>query len=92
MYSTAAQAMDRPSKVEVPRPTSSRISRLLGVANFRMVAISVISTMKVDWPPYRSSEAPIRVNMRSVIAMSAEAAGTKEPMWAISTISATCRM
>ena len=92
MYSTAAQAMDRPSKVDVPRPTSSSINRLLGVANLRMVAISLISTMKVDCPPYRSSDAPMRVKMRSVSAMSAASVGTKDPMWAISTISATCRM
>ena len=34
----------------------------------------------------------MRVKMRSVRAMSAEAAGTKLPMCAIRAISATCRM
>ena len=57
-----------------------------------MFASSLISTMNVDWPPYRSSEAPMRVKIRSVIEMFAESAGTKLPMCASSTISATCRM
>ena len=50
-----------PSKVEVPRPISSRIRRLSFVAFFRMSATSAISTMNVDWPAARSSEAPTRV-------------------------------
>ena len=39
-----------PSKVEVPRPISSRIRRLAEVAFLRIFATSFISTMKVDWP------------------------------------------
>ena len=89
MYSAVAQAMDRPSNVEVPRPISSRISRLLGVAKRRMEAISLISTMKVDWPAARSSEAPTRVKIRSHSGIFACAAGTKLPMCASSTIRAT---
>ena len=84
--------MDRPSKVEVPRPISSRITRDLRVALRRMLAVSVISTMKVDWPLARSSEAPTRVKMRSISGIFASRAGTKEPMWAISAMRATCRM
>ena len=35
-----------------------------------MIAVSVISTMKVDRPRARLSEAPIRVKMRSMIGKS----------------------
>ena len=65
------QAMERPSKVEVPRPISSRMMRLRSVALFRMFAVSFISTMKVDWPRERSSLAPTRVKMRSARPISA---------------------
>ena len=56
-----------------------------------MLAVSFISTMKVDSPPARLSEAPTRVKMRSTTPISARAAGTKLPIWASSAISATCR-
>ncbi len=81
-----------PSKVEVPRPISSRTIRLRGVAWLRMLAVSVISTMKVDWPRARLSLAPTRVKIRSTTPMRAALAGTRLPIWAISTISATWRM
>ena len=89
--STIAQASDSPSKVAVPRPTSSRITRLRPVAKLRMFAVSIISTMNVDSPRARSSLAPTRVKMRSTAPISALAAATKLPAWAISTVSATCR-
>ena len=54
--------------------------------------ISLISTMKVLWPEARLSDAPTRVNILSVMVMLAAEAGTKLPMWAMSTMSATCRM
>ncbi len=57
-----------------------------------MSETSVISTMKVDWPPARSSEAPMRVKIRSTTPMWADRAGTKEPIWAMRTIRATWRM
>ena len=38
-----------------------------------------------------SSCAPMRVKMRSTRPIAARSAGTNEPIWAISTISATCR-
>ena len=50
-----------PSKVEVPRPISSKMIRLFLVAFFRMSATSAISIIKVDWPEARSSEAPTLV-------------------------------
>ena len=46
-YSTTAHAMLRPSNVLVPRPISSRITRLSLVAYFRICATSFISTMNV---------------------------------------------
>ena len=92
MYSITAQAIESPSKVDVPRPISSRIRRLLGVAFLKILATSVISTMKVDWPEARSSEAPTRVKIRSTRPIFALFAGTKLPIWAIRTISALWRM
>ncbi len=62
------------------------------MAFFSIWATSTISTMKVDWPADRSSEAPMRVNTRSTTPMRAERAGTKEPIWAMSTMRATWRM
>jgi hypothetical protein len=58
----------------------------------RIAAASVISTMKVERPPARSSEAPMRVKMRSTGPRRAAAAGTKAPQWASSTTCATWRM
>ena len=84
--------MAMPSKVEVPRPISSRISKLRAVAWVRISATSVISTIKVDLPMERSSEAPMRVKIRSTMPMRADLAGTKEPIWAMRTMRATCRI
>ncbi len=75
----------------MPRPTSSRITSERGVAWWRMLAVSVISTMKVDSPRASMSDAPTRVKMRSVSPMVADAAGTKQPACAIRVISATWR-
>jgi hypothetical protein len=57
-----------------------------------MLAVSVISTMKVERPPARSSEAPMRVKMRSTGPSTADSAGTKLPAQARITISAAWRM
>ena len=84
--------MDMPSKVEVPRPISSRISRLFFVAQRRSSDTSVISTMKVDCPAARSSLAPMRVKMRSTTPMCARCAGTKLPTCAMRVMSATWRI
>ena len=54
-----------------------RMSREAGVACFNIFAISFISTMKVDWPEARSSDAPMRVNTLSTMPMVALFAGTK---------------
>ncbi|MDT4861475.1 hypothetical protein FQZ97_960810 [compost metagenome] len=76
----------------MPRPISSISTRLLGVLADRMAAASVISIMNVERPPARSSAAPMRVKMRSILPMRARAAGTKLPMRASSTMRATWRM
>ena len=81
-----------PSKVEVPRPISSRMTRLFWVACCKISATSVISTIKVDWPAAKSSEAPTRVKMASTTPTRQLAAGTKLPIWAISAMRAFCRM
>ena len=92
MYSTTAQAMERPSKVLVPLPISSRIRRLFLVAFRRILATSVISTIKVLCPEARSSEAPTLVKIRSHRPILASSAGTKLPIWAIRVIRAVCLM
>ena len=69
--STTAQAILKPSNVLVPRPISSNMRRLSGVAFLRILATSVISTMNVDCPDARSSEAPTLVNILSTIPISA---------------------
>ncbi len=86
-----AQASESPSNVAVPRPTSSSTMSELAVALCRMFAVSCISTMKVDSPRARLSEAPTRVKIRSKTPRRARAAGTKLPAWLSRTMSATCR-
>ena len=61
---------------------------LLEVALRKMFATSFISTIKVDCPLARSSDAPTRVKIRSTIPIFADFAGTKHPICAMSTISA----
>ena len=46
-----------PSKVDVPRPSSSRMTRLRDVLLSRIKLVSTISTMNVDRPLANSSEA-----------------------------------
>src|SRR5258708_1189342 len=87
MSRAIAQASDRPSKVLVPRPISSSRMRLRAVALCRMLAASVISTMKVERPPARSSAAPMRVKIRSSGPNTARSAGTELPTCASSAMS-----
>ena len=67
-------------------------TRLARVALCKMFAVSVISTMNVERPPARSSEAPMRVKIRSTGPIVADSAGTKLPMCARIAISAVWRM
>ena len=56
-----------------------------------MEAVSTISTIKVDRPCERSSEAPTRENILSTTPIFADFAGTNEPICAIIIITAFCR-
>ena len=71
---------------------SSRLTRLLCVACLRISATSVISTITVDCPAAKSSDAPTRVKIASTTPICACAAGTKLPICAISAIRAFCRI
>ena len=62
------------------------------LALFKIAAASVISTMKVERPPARSSLEPIRVMIASILPSAADFAGTNEPVCASKTICATCRI
>ena len=66
--------------------------RLFEVAFLRIHATSLISTIKVDWPPDKSSEAPTRVKTLSTTLTVALLAGTNEPICAIITIIAVWRI
>ena len=57
-----------------------------------MAAVSETSTMNVDSPLNKLSRAPMRVKMASERVKDMEAAGTKEPIWASKTKSATARV
>jgi hypothetical protein len=77
--SFTAHAIDTPSNVEVPRPTSSSTTSDRRVALARIAAVSRISTMNVDSPRARLSAAPTRVKIRSTMPTRADLAGTNEP-------------
>src|SRR3954471_11937897 len=55
------------------------MTKLRSVAWLRIAAVSTISTMKVERPRARLSEAPTRLNNRSTRPRGACAAGTNEP-------------
>ncbi|MNY41779.1 hypothetical protein D3C86_1766180 [compost metagenome] len=55
-----------------------------------ILAVSFISTIKVDSPPLKLSLAPTRVKILSVNGTLAWEAGTKLPIWVIRVINAVC--
>ena len=79
MSSVIDQAIDNPSKVEVPLPTSSKSIKELLVARLRIWATSIISIMNVDLPLLRSSLAPTLVKTLSTSPTLAFDAGTNDP-------------
>ena len=79
-----------PSWVLVPLPISSMITSERSVQERRISADSLISTRNVDSPRERLSEAPTLQNILSTIGIVTFFAGTKDPIWARSTIKATC--
>jgi len=82
-WSSTAAAIAAPSDVAVPRPSSSRATRLAGVALLRAAAVSASSTKKVDWPDMTSSLAPMRTKIASTGVRVREWAGTHAPTWAM---------
>ncbi len=62
------------------------------MARFRMLAVSTISTMKVERPWEMKSDAPLRTKMRSTRQTLALSAGTKLPIWERRVIKATWRI
>lgn len=67
------------------------LTKLLGVARFSISAVSSISTMKVLRSLKRSSFAPTLEKSLSTIPMTAESAGTKDPVCARIAVNAVCR-
>lgn len=61
---TSLECILTPSKVEVPLPSSSKITRLRFVALWRMSLVSDISIIKVDRPLDISSKADEEINIR----------------------------
>ncbi len=53
--------------------------KLRGVAVLRITAVSVISTMKVERPRARLSDAPMRVKMRSISGRQRRFGGHERP-------------
>ena len=64
-YFNTECAIEYPSNVEVPRPNSSMITRLLDVARSSIALVSSNSTKKVDLFSRIRSDAPILVKIRS---------------------------
>mmetsp|Transcript_22144 Transcript_22144/g.72271 ORF Transcript_22144/g.72271 Transcript_22144/m.72271 type:complete len:388 (+) Transcript_22144:609-1772(+) len=83
--------MAMPSKVAVPRPSSSRITSERAVACLRMSEVSSSSTRKVERPAMMASFAPTRVKMRSTGESEHASAATQQPRCAISTVRHACR-
>ncbi len=67
------------------------MTRLRSPALLNMFAVSFISTRNVDSPRARLSVAPTRQKIASTMPISASAAGTKLPTWAISAMRAVWR-
>mmetsp|Transcript_74668 Transcript_74668/g.218775 ORF Transcript_74668/g.218775 Transcript_74668/m.218775 type:complete len:234 (+) Transcript_74668:426-1127(+) len=87
-----AHAMPNPSEVDVPRPSSSTMTRERSVAVFRMHEASNISAMKVEIPRSCMSEAPTRHMIASNTGSVALLQGTNMPTWFSRAMSATERM
>ena len=79
MSSVTDQAIESPSKVEVPLPISSNSTNEREVALRKICATSIISIMNVERPLRKSSLAPTLVKTRSTNPSFAFLHGTKEP-------------
>ena len=74
----------------MPLPISSNKIRLREEILFIILEVSFISTIKVDSPDEILSFAPTLVNNLSITPISADLAGTKQPICAIMRIKAVC--
>ena len=79
-YLRTAWAIEYPSKVDVPLPSSSTMASEFLVAYLRIVSVSSISMKKVLFPSRILSEAPILVNTLSTGVSTHLSAGTKHPI------------
>ena len=84
-------AIEMPSYVLVPRPSSSKSTSERGDMLFMMFADSLISTINVLSPIEILSLAPTRVKILSTTPMCALSAGTNEPICASNVMSAVWR-
>ena len=89
--SIVAQAKDIPSYVDVPLPISSSTTNELSVAELRIFAVSIISTIKVEFPLANSSPEPTLQKSLSQIPILTFLAGQKPPACAIIKIKAFWR-
>ena len=87
-HSNTLTAIASPSKVLVPRPSSSMTIKLWLVACVRIVFVSSISQKNVDFPLIMLSLAPSRVNILSTGESVIDIEGTNVPIWASITASA----
>ena len=76
MCERTEDAIAIPSKVEVPLPNSSIIAKDLGVPFISTFFISYISMKNVLFPSSNRSDAPIFVNILSIVSQFEDHAGT----------------
>mmetsp|Transcript_21648 Transcript_21648/g.60053 ORF Transcript_21648/g.60053 Transcript_21648/m.60053 type:complete len:228 (-) Transcript_21648:1265-1948(-) len=91
MWCSTAEAMAAPSRVAVPRPSSSNATSDLLVALWSIAAVSASSTKNVDWPVMMWSLAPMRTKMASTGERVRLSAGTQPPICASKAARHTCR-
>lgn len=81
MNFSTAKAKAMPSKVDVPRPSSSSTTRELCVPKLSTFRVSSISTKNVLYPSANLSLAPILTNILSTAVKRALDAGTQHPIY-----------
>jgi len=87
---TTPHAMALPSRLAVPRPSSSTKTRLFSPLCLQIYAASFISIKNVDRLFSISSPVPIRDKRRWRTGKKQSSAGTKHPICARTVIKATC--
>ena len=82
-FSAMAQQMEAPSSTEVPRPSSSTMTKEVDPKLFKMNDASFISTMNVEALHSKLSTVLTLEKIESQIRKVASSAGTKHPIWAM---------